>query len=195
MTKRLDRYELKIDATKSFVDYIALVENPAIETDFLAFAKDHEVVPLSFNDEKMELLGAAMIPDMNIYRRDENGYEYEVYFTKDTIRQIAQTFFRKGLQSNLNIEHTEKDADAFTFQSMIVDKAKGISPFDLPDGSWVVGVKINSTELWNDIKAGKRKGFSVEGFFDKVISNFTKVNNDEEEIISLIKKITQKLNN
>lgn len=195
MKKGLDRYELKIDETNSFVDYIALVENPAIETDFLAFAKAQELIQFSLNDEKMELIGAAMIPEMNIYRKDKNGYEYEVFFSKDTIRQIAQIFFKKGLQANLNIEHTTVDADAYTFQSMIVDKEMGIAPLGLPDGSWVVGVKVNSPALWADIKEGKRKGFSVQGLFDLIKVDFTKQEDDMTEILDLLNKINNKIKN
>lgn len=100
---KLPVIELKIDAeAESFVSAIALVENPAIESDFIAFNSTQN---FAVNDEKMELLGAAMLPEKAIYRNGANGDFYAV-FSKDTIRQIAQVFAQKGLFNNTNIEHT-----------------------------------------------------------------------------------------
>jgi len=168
---RLPVYELRINEDSDFVvDAIALVDEPAIESDFLAFAKMEKEVRFATDDSKMELLGAAMIPNMRIYRRDdESGEEYEVYFTKETIRTISQVFFKKGFQMNLNLDHTETTAKSFVFQSFIVDQSKGInSPkgLNLPDGSWVIGVKVQDKNVWNSIKGGNQKGFSIEGMFE-----------------------------
>lgn len=190
MTKgNLPVYELKIDDVETFVDAIALVESPAIEKEFLAFSNKLNVA-FALNEEKMELLGAVMIPDQKIYRRNDSGFEYEVFFSKETIRKIAQSFSKKGYQSNLNIEHSGKSADSYVYQSMIVDKAMGIKPMGLPDGSWVVAVKVLNNDVWSEIKMGKHKGFSIEGFFELVESKFSKTEqNDEEEAIKLLNQI------
>lgn len=162
---KLPVIELKIDeANESFVSAIALVENPAIESDFIAF---NSIQNFTINDEKQELIGAAMIPDKPIYRNGTNGDFYAV-FSKDTIRQIAQVFAQKGLFNNTNIEHTITPADSFVFQSYIVDGSKDInSPkgIEAPDGSWIVGVKVVNPTVWQAIKKGQVKGFSVEGVF------------------------------
>ncbi|MFT3908317.1 MAG: XkdF-like putative serine protease domain-containing protein [Ferruginibacter sp.] len=171
--KELPIYELSVDDIETFVDAIALVENPAIEKGFIAFSETPKQ-SFAFNDEKMELLGAAIIPDLLIYRRTDEGFEYNVKFSAEEIRFIAQTFSKNSRQSNLNIEHTKVNADSYVFQSMIVDKAKGIAPLDLPDGTWVIGVKVNNPAIWNDIKDGKRKGFSIEGVFQLIESKFSK---------------------
>lgn len=197
---KLPLYELKINETDdAIVSEIAFVESPAIESDFLAFNSDKKKEYFISNDEKMELLGAAMIPDLKIYRKDENGNEYEVFFSKETIHEIVQIFFKKGLQHQLNIGHTEQNAKSFIYQSYIVDSSKGLnSPkdLDLPDGSWVIGVKVQDSKVWEDIKAGKQKGFSVEGLFDFVLKGEqinSNTNEDFElmilfdEIISLLK--------
>lgn len=188
MISKLPVYELQIDGTESLVDAIALVENPAIEIEFLAFAEQKQY-QFSLDDEMMECLGPAMLPDRLIYRRNEDGFEYNVFFSKDTIRNISQTFFKGGFQTNMNIEHSAINADSYVFQSMIVDKAKGISLMDLPDGTWVVGVKVLNEKIWKDIKEGKRKGFSVEGVFELVKGKFTHAKTDEEEIVEMLKKI------
>lgn len=187
MPKNLPVHELRINEDEdSFVSAIALVEYPAIESDFIAFSQTKEQYSFS-SDDKMELLGAAMIPDQLIYRKDKDGAEYNVRFTANTIRQISQVYFKKGFQSDLNLDHTTTPAKSFVFQSYIVDSKFGMnSPkgLDLPDGSWVVGVKVTDKEVWNDIKAGKRKGFSVEGMFQF----FNKVElKQEQELIDQVK--------
>ncbi len=163
--------ELRIDeANNSFVSAIALVENPAIESDFIAF---NQTLNFSLNEERQELLGAAMIPDKPIYRNSDAGGFYAV-FSKDTIRQIAQVYAQKGLFNNTNIEHTLIPAESFVFQSYIVDASKNISaPAGIiaPDGSWIVGVKVCNPTVWQNIKAGNIKGFSVEGIFSLFPTN------------------------
>ncbi len=147
----------------------------------------------------MEFFGPAMIPDQRIYRQDSDGKEYHVFFSKETIRKISQAFFREGFQAQVNIEHTETDADSYVFQSMIVDKSKGIAPMDLPDGSWVVGVKVLNSKTWKDIKEGKRKGFSVEGIFEMKPSAFksagTPIINIKEDEGEVLIQMLQKIQN
>lgn len=193
----LPLYELRISPEReSFVTAIALVETPAIEEDFIAFSSQQKDLTFSTDEEKMELIGAAMIPDMQIYRRD--GYkEFNVFFSKDTIRQIAQVYFQKGFQSNMNLDHSSTPANSYIFQSYIVDQSKGMtSPkgLNLPDGSWVIGVKVSDKEVWNNIKAGKVKGFSVEGIFQLFEQDFNShIDQDEQDCVNLLKHINSVL--
>jgi hypothetical protein len=123
------------------------------------------------NEEERIVVGPAMIPDKRIFRRDEDGTEYEVFFTKNTIRIIAEKFFKKGFQNNGNEMHdSKKPVDMVFFQSWIADESKGIPKMkqfeDLPDGTWFLGAKVNSDDAWAKVKDGTFKGFSVEGMFD-----------------------------
>lgn len=195
MKRKLPIYELKINPTDdAIVSAIALVEQPAIESNFLSFSKNEELV-FAANDERMELIGAAMIPDQLIYRRNEKtGEEFEVFFSTDTIRQIAQEYFKSGFQKNLNMEHSSVPAKSYIFQSYITDKSKGIDApkgIDVPEGSWIVGVKVDDKEVWNDIKLGKVKGFSIEGMFEFIQSKFSNDELNESEALELL----QSLNN
>jgi len=172
MTKKLPLIELTIDPEKnSFVSAISIVSSPAVESTFLAF-NDNTYQQFNFSDEKRELIGIAMKANVPIYRNDPKVGEFAVVFSTDTIRQIAQTFFKKNLTANMNIEHSNEDADSFVFQSYIVDSNKGMNApkgiTDANDGDWIVGVKVQSESVWNDIKAGKTTGFSVEGIFDLI---------------------------
>ncbi|MFT3912240.1 MAG: XkdF-like putative serine protease domain-containing protein [Ferruginibacter sp.] len=195
MRKDLPIYELKIDGENTFVNAVALVENPAIEIDFLAFNEDK---PMQFeaDEEKMELLGVAMVPNQLIYRRDKTGYEYQVYFSKDTIRSITQKFFLNKFQTNINLEHSEASADTYIYQAMIADHSKKIFLMDAPDGSVVFGMKVLNPNVFKQVKDGTFKGFSIEGMFELVEQQFSKQQNaDERECIELLKQIQSKLNN
>ncbi len=180
MKKKLKKYELKINAAdNSIVSGIALVEQPAIESNFLAFSKEYQYQDFAANDDKQELLGAAMIPDQLIYRFDKKTKEeFEVFFTSETIREIAQQYFKSGFQSNMNLNHSSVPAKSYIFQSFIVDSARGVNAptgIDAPNGSWIIGVKVEDKDVWNDIKAGKTKGFSIEGMFEFIDASFSKV--------------------
>ena len=156
---------LTIDGEEDGIKIISLVEFPAVERNFIQLSKE---VKLSLNEEKKELLGVALIPDMPIYRRDEQG-EYYVTFSAEAIRKAAIDFYKKLNVNMADMEHTHDMEDGITyFQSMIVDKNNGICPTafkDLPDGTWIVGCKIDNDEVWNAVKSGEVKGFSIDGYF------------------------------
>lgn len=167
-------YELTISPDNNDqheVNAVAFVDAPAIERDFMAFNAAEKNEALNFaiqNEEQREVFGAAMVPDMLIYRNDDIQGEYYVKFSKETIKQIAEKFFKKDYHKSVNIMHQQgQPVDGVVFfQSLIKDTAKVITiPGDHPDGTWFLGAKINNDQLWNEIKAGKYKGFSVEGLF------------------------------
>ena len=122
------------------------------------------------NEEEKIISGPLMLADTPIYRSDANG-EYYVFFSKDTIKKIAQKYFKKGNQSNVNLMHDNGQiVEGVTmFESWIVDKERGISSMvgfeDVKDGSWFGSFKVENEEVWQKIKSGEVKGFSVEGVF------------------------------
>lgn len=177
----MELIELKINKDENkIVTAIALVNSPAVEEDFLSFSDESF---LSFSDDSMELLGCAMIPDKVMVKQKPNGEQFKCFFSKETIREAAQIFMQNGFQFSTNIEHSSTPADSFIFQSYIVDNTKGISApkgINVSDGSWIVGVKVNSPKVWSEIKNGNLKGFSIEGFFDRFQIEFS----EEREKIS-----------
>lgn len=174
MEKQLPIYNLEIlsDVDSDMeVDYVALVDRPAIDKNFLAFKDQTKQLSFAIQSEDERIItGALMLADKPIYRNDENG-EYYVVFTKDTIKQIAQKFFAKGYQSNVNLMHDSgmKLEGLTMFESWITDSKRGIQAMkgfeDVPDGSWFGSFKVNNPEVWAMIKDGRVKGFSVEGLF------------------------------
>lgn len=166
-------YELKInDQVKddSEVSFIALVDQPAIKRDFVAFkeAIKFEVV----SEEQHIISGPLMVPEQLIYRSSEKFGEHYVKFSVDTIQQIAIKFSKKGFQNNVNIMHDAKmQVEGLTmFESFISNSQRGIKPMngfaDCPDGTWFGSFHVDNPDVWELVKSGSVKGFSVEGMFD-----------------------------
>lgn len=159
-------YELKLDKDTDGVFCISLVNMPAIEEDFLVFDEQHELKFTKVDEDKHVLYGPAMIADLAIYRRDENGREYYVKFSKETIAQIAEKFHQDGCIYNISVDHSIGVNDCFVFTSYLIDRENGIDPIqfkDIADGSWIIGVKVNNPDVWSMIKnTDLLRGFSVE---------------------------------
>lgn len=174
MDKQIPIYNLEIVSDMDSdveVDYVALVDRPAIEKNFLAFKDQTEKITFAIQDEDEHIItGALMLADTPIYRNDHNG-EYYVMFSKDTIKQIAQKFFQKGYQSNVNLMHDGgQKLDGLTmYESWITDSKRGVHAMrgfeDVPDGSWFGSFKVENPEVWQMVKDGLIRGFSVEGLF------------------------------
>lgn len=200
-------YDISIDPTdfETGLNAISLVENPAVEVDFLAFAKDESAV-LQFADEERHIItGIALLADTPIYRIAPGGTGYYVRFTKDCIRQLVEKYFKFGLTNSVNIEHKDNQfVDGVTMlESYIIDKERGICPSEFtsaPDGSWVVSYKVNNLDVWSKIKSGEVKGFSVQGLFRIIETKLEMNNNKPEESehqnknnISLMSKLKEKI--
>ena len=200
-------YDISIDPTdfETGLNAISLVENPAVEVDFLAFAKDESAV-LQFADEERHIItGIALLADTPIYRIAPDKTEYYVRFTKDCIRELVEKYFKFGLTNNVNIEHKNNQfVDGVTMlESYIIDKERGICPNEFasaPDGSWVVSYKVSNLDVWNKIKSGEVKGFSVQGLFRIIETKLEMNSNKTEESehqnknnISLMSKLKEKI--
>jgi hypothetical protein len=173
----LQVYKAQIDPDTTSdleVNFIGLVDRPAIERNFNAFKSNEQKAHFTLNEEKRIISGPAMIADMPLYRKDEQLGEYYVVFDKIAIRCIVEKFSSKGYMKNFNLFH-KADAqvsDVTIFNSFISDAELGISPLkgfeDVPDGSWFISAKVNNDAVWQQVKAGTIKGFSVEGIFSYV---------------------------
>ncbi len=240
--EKLPIYELKINESlndDSEVSYISLVDQGAIQKDFLAF-KDEFVEPkkgehetdfiprcISYmvgegkdqgqataicysiweehfadkkpkqtfqivNEEQRIVSGPLMVADQLIYRNNEKMGEHYVKFSAETIKQIAIKFSKKKYQMNVNLMHDPKmKVDGVTmFESFIVDKKRGIQAMeqfkDIPDGSWFGSFYVENEDVWQAVKKGELRGFSVEGLFQ-----YDEPMTKEEEAL---KKISELLN-
>lgn len=154
----------------SGIELISLVDFPAVEREFIKFGKVEEI-KMSLNEEKRVVTGVALIPDQKIYRRDADGREYYITFSREAIERIAQKFFADGNSANVNLEHQIVVGDCAYFESYLINKERGVCPVefsDLPDGTWIVSCKVNNDKVWELIKDGTLRGFSVEGNLNAV---------------------------
>ena len=150
------------------IEAISVVENPAIEEDFVAL-KSQEFKLAEIDGERRILMGALLIPNKPIYRRNGED-EYYIYFSKDTVLKASQMYLMNSKQNNSTLEHQHAIEGLSLVESWIVeDKVHDKSVkygMDLPLGSWVGSVKVNNDKIWNEfVKTGKVKGFSIEGYF------------------------------
>jgi len=194
--------ELVLDEMQEMmgIQAISIVENPAIEEDFVAL-KTQKVEFATQNEEKRILMGAALIPNKPIYRRSGEE-EFYVYFSKDTIRKASELFFQNGNQNKSTLEHEAELQKLSVVESWIVedtekDKSR-LYGMDMPVGTWMISMKVNNPDIWeNYVKTGKVKGFSIEGYFvDKVNFNKQEMEVLEEQeaelILSQIKAVIKK---
>ena len=192
--------ELLLDeeSLQAGIQAISVVESPAIEEDFVALKDEQPKIELKTIDkEKRILMGAALIPNKPIYRRNGED-EYYIYFSQDTVRKASELFFINGNQNKATLEHQMDVQGTSVVESWIIEGEQDKSRMygmELPVGTWMVSMKILNDELWEGyVKSGKVKGFSIEGYFvDKVEAS----KHDPEEVkaeeqLNAIKAIIKK---
>lgn len=169
---------------------VSLVEDPAIESNFIALSKEKQIIQLE--NEKRLLVGAALIPNKPIYR-NINGKEFYISFDEATIEKLAQDFLANDYQHNITIEHQEGVDDITVVESWIKtsenDKSVGYG-LNEPIGTWFISVKVNNEEIWNRVKNGDYKGFSIEAMVG--LDENLELNNQlsmNEELIEKLREI------
>lgn len=185
--------ELIIDETEKLngIEAVSIVEFPAIESNFIALSEHLELAKV--DDEKKILMGAALIPNKNIYRKNGDD-EYYIFFSNDTVRKASELFLMNSNQNNATLEHEKKLKDLSVVESWIVedtemDKSKKYG-LNAPVGTWMVSMKVNNDAIWNDfVKTGKVKGFSIEGYFSDKLEMSLNLNKKEMEKNVMIEKI------
>lgn len=191
----LPLYNIVIDDAETGIDRISLVEMPAVESNFLAFAKDKKQIMFSANEEQQMITGVLARADYPIYRNDNQLGEYYIQFGKEVIKEMAEKLLVDGHQNWVNIEHIENsDVDGvYMIEMFLKDSKKGINPIgfeDISDGSLFTTFKVRNQKIWDCIKDGTFKGFSIEGLF-----GFEEVDKEEQiynEILDMLDKIMKK---
>ena len=176
MAKKIKKYKVGID---SETYAISMVEAPAIESDFVALSKEEEVKVFLESDERHMVYGAALIPDKDIYRN--NGeQEFYISFTKESIEKMSQDFMKNYRQNEVTLDHEEMANDITITESWLVedpykDKANALG-INVPKGTWMIGMKVNQIDVWERVKSGELKGFSVESMIS--LEEFSKNDNN-----------------
>ena len=170
--------ELIIDEEQEFsgIEAISIVDKPAIQEDFIALSKQDKVQLADVDTDKRILMGAALIPNKNIYRQDSEEEEgYYIYFSEATVKKASELFLIEGNQNKSTLEHQAELSGLSVVESWIVedevhDKSRKYG-LEMPVGTWMVSMKVNNEAVWQDyVKTGAVKGFSIEGYFSEAIS-------------------------
>ena len=121
------------------------------------------------SEERRIITGPAMIAEKPIMRRADDGSLYFVKFSADTIRKAVKLWATQQKYNAVNAEHAKPVGGMYLMESFIIDKQRGINPpdswSDAPEGSWFLSYYVEDDQVWQDIKDGKFRGFSVEGYF------------------------------
>jgi len=172
---KIDVFELVIDTDdESGVTAIALVDQPAIESNWMAFSKQSEYKFAVKDEEKRIIEGYFMIADLLIPRIGENGEKFFVKFTAKTIEAIREKQSKNGLTNNFNLMHDPRQIaeGVFMLDNLIIDNERGkVAPKEfekVPNGSLWGSAKVDNDEIWEQVKDGTFKGFSVEGMFKQL---------------------------
>lgn len=168
---------------------ISMVKKPAMEDDFLKLSKQ-EIKLATVDKEKRELIGLVLEPNKPIYRNN-NGEEFNIIFSEETVKELLIGFAENGHQNNSTIEHDQNQkVEGVTFyENWIVedeenDKSNAFG-LNAKKGSWITKLKVENDFVWeNFIKTGNVKGFSVDALINlkeiKLNNNMNKVELNEE---------------
>jgi len=181
MEKIIPCFKLSINTNdETGVQAIALVDDPAIQSNWIAFNKQNKHVSVNLANQKFVAIegerrvirGAVMIPNLKIYRVDKSGQEFYVEFDRETIYQMVRKYFKNKNTHSVNMMHDSKAMinDVYLIESFIVDTENNIhtpNGFETqPNGTWFISMAVDNDKIWEDfVKTGQFKGFSLEGDF------------------------------
>lgn len=191
MDDKLPLYEVTVD---SDVYAISLVDEPAIEVDYVHLAKQNPKKVVFLEDEAKEkhmVVGPVLIPDKPIYR-NQDGEEFYIQFSKESVERLAYNYIKQGYNmTSFTAQHQYPVNEVYIVESWLKttenDKSNDLG-FDCPIGTWFVGAKVNNLEVWEDIKDGKMNGFSVEAFVSLDELKLNKIKRNENKDMAVQKK-------
>jgi len=163
----LDTFDLDVTSLPDYTN--------EIKEEKRSFTDNNAKFTFSLNEDQQMVVGPLMIPNKLIFRVDENGDPYYVFFSEDTIKDIAEKLMREKYIDKINLEHNpDETVNGYMVSTWIIeDELKDkqqVYGFNFPKGTWMGQYKIEDKSVWEKVKAGEIKGFSVEGFFgDKFI--------------------------
>lgn len=154
-------YEVTKD---SDVFAISLVENPAIEENFIYLSAQKPQHILLEDAEKHIIMGAVLVPDKPIYR-NQSGEEFYIQFSRETIETLAYDYMINKRQHNTTVDHQKGVNDVVVVETWLKtsenDKSNDYG-MDLPVGTWLATMKVNNEDVWKRVKSGELQGFSIE---------------------------------
>jgi len=195
-------FDIVFDEVNAGVNTVSLVSSPAMESAWLAFNHSTAQYKLQ-SEEKRLILGALLIPDKLVLRRDDSGNPFFIRFSKDVIEKTVYKYFKTSKTNNTNAEHDQEWTldGVYMVSSFIKDSSMGINPpvelQDHPDGTWFGMFRVEDDEVWEIyIKEGVFTGFSIEGIYslaDTGESASLAMSKEDKELEELADMILSKL--
>tara|TARA_R110000772_G_C13310212_1_gene439973 strand:- start:17103 stop:18230 length:1128 start_codon:yes stop_codon:yes gene_type:complete len=196
-------FRAKFNPLRKGVYAISLVDEPAMEGDFIAFDKQEEMKLAKVDEEKRLLMGLVLEPNKLVFRKGIEGQEdYQVFFSEQDIEDVAHNFQKQASQSNSTIQHSGKQIEGVTFveqwiiENPEVDKSTNFG-FNYPKGSWMAMMKVDNDDIWNNyVKTGKVNGYSIDALMEFEEVNLNKVNmndNKEGSVLEFLKDLPNKI--
>ena len=182
----MEVYELIIkDEQTDGVFAVSLVNKPAIEENFIALSE--HAIELKTVDEKRIVLGAALIPNKRIFRKDKDK-EFEIFFSQETVKRASELVFMRGQHQNATENHAVKVDGMTIVESWIIEDSEkdksAVYNMSLPVGTWMIAMKVDNDETWAKVKSGEFKGFSIEGYFAERYEMSAR-----EKVVQILKQI------
>lgn len=196
LNKNLDIYEAIIEDEGDGITFISLVNDPAVESNWFAYGKEHQPMQFQVADEEQRiLLGVIMRADFPMYRVGTSGYEYYIKYSKETIAKMARKMLDDKTFNYVDTEHNNQCVDGVKLEELFIkDIDRGINPVgfeNIENGSLFGKYRVLNDEVWADVKADKFKGFSLEGYFGVIESKFIKQKNHMSLLEKLKKLLTE----
>jgi hypothetical protein len=161
-------FELILDSEEDGVFANSLVAAGAIERDFVYFS--NEVLFAEVSDEKRLVAGPMLIPNKKILRLNEDGERYYVYFSEQTIEDVARKFMKNGFGREVTLEHGDKTSGVYLTELWLVEQPlkdkSNLYGFTLPKGTLFAVYKVENEQVWQKVKDGTFNGYSIEGLFE-----------------------------
>lgn len=172
---------------------ISLVEDPAVKRDFVLF-KDQEELTFQVQDESKRIIsGVIMLCDTPIFRRSPSLGEYYIVFSKDTIELMVEKMSLENKLNNITLNHDGQLVEGVTLMELFFkDSSRGLNPSylkDVPEGSLVASYKVENDRVWDLVKAGEFKGFSLTGLFSVMLPP---EENSLDDVLNLLEEVKAK---
>lgn len=169
----------RINAETESVNRISLVSTPANETNIHTCGADF----CHIDNDNHSFTAPVLYPNQKIWRDNPERF---IYFTKDGIERLAHRFITNVNNKQLSLEHENKLSDNLDLVESFVTKAK---LNEHPIGAWLVSIKVNDDNLWNDISKGKYNGLSLEMIAEEEVILSISEKDTEEDLLRKAKEL------
>jgi hypothetical protein len=175
---------------------ISLVSDPALEEHWIVLNKQKPKIKIEcakIDEDKRLLIAPALIPDKQIFRLDEKGSDFYVWFSRTTIKKASELFLQRSHHQDATLEHANSVKGISVVESWVkefeIDKSVKYGFEHLPVGTWFVTMKIENDDIWKMVKEGVVKGFSIEGYFTDKMHQMSSESECEEDLFAKMRDI------